>query len=158
MRYQAQTFIKQVQVDLLALSDADLLHTIDQWGPAKECSVAGLPHDALEAACFALGYTRSTTQAEQVSYPPDIIAEVEPEARGVWIAPAPQHLRNLLTEMDAKQFAQHVITIAFHSLHTLYPEWGDGSTFNAHLANHLRQLRLSRQKHEQGAKRIPPSH
>ena len=44
MRYQAQTFIKPVQVDLLALSDADLFQTIDQWGPGKESS--GLPYDA----------------------------------------------------------------------------------------------------------------
>lgn len=157
MRYQAQTFIKQVQVDLLALSDADLLHTIDQWGPAKERSEPGLPHDALEAACFALGYTRSTTETEHVSYLPGTMPEAGSETRGSWLAPAPEDLRNLLMEMDAKQFAQHVITIAFHSLHTLYPEWGDGSTFNAHLANYLRQIRITRQRHEQGAKKLPPS-
>lgn len=46
MRYQAQSFVKQVQVDLLALPDVDLCHTIEQWGPGQAPS--GLAHDALE--------------------------------------------------------------------------------------------------------------
>lgn len=134
MRYSAQSFVKQVQVDLLALSDDDLLHTIDQWGSGNELS--GFSSDAQEAAWFALGYRRISTEAENLSYP----SEVEPETCEHWIAPSPSHLRKLLIEMDVKQFTQHVIGLAFHSLHAAHPEWGDGSTFNAHLANHLRQI------------------
>jgi hypothetical protein len=61
-----------------------------------------------------------------------------------WNAPDPQYLRTLLTAMDEQQFAQHVITLAFQSLHSIYPEWYDGLTFNAHLANYLRQINLKR--------------
>jgi hypothetical protein len=43
--------------------------------------------------------------------------------------------------MDGKQFAHFVIAPAFQVLHVLHPEWGDSSTFNAHLANYLRQRR-----------------
>jgi hypothetical protein len=144
MRYQAQTFVKQVQVDLLALSDADLFHTIDQWISGKEPS--GLSHDTPEVTWSVLGYTYTTAETERLSQPPDTMPGVEPEIREHWLAPSPHHLRKLLTEMDVKQFAQHVIAIAFQSLHAAYPEWGDGSTFNAHLANHLRLMRTNRRK------------
>jgi len=40
--------------------------------------------------------------------------------------------------MDVKLFLQHVLLLAFQSLHPMYPEWGEEVTFNAHLANHLR--------------------
>jgi hypothetical protein len=43
--------------------------------------------------------------------------------------------------MDVNLFAQYVITLAFQSLHTTYPEWYDGGTFNAHLANYLRHIK-----------------
>src|SRR5215469_9456450 len=94
MRYQAQTFIKQVQVDLLALSDADLFQTIDQWGPGKESS--GLSHDALEVTWSALGYTRGPAETEHFSCPPSTKPGVEPVVREHWLAPTPQQLRKLL--------------------------------------------------------------
>ena len=153
MRYQAQTFVKQVQVDLLALSDADLFHTIDQWRPGKE--PPGLSDDRPEVTWSALGYTRTPAATEHPSYPPDTMPGVEPEARERWLAPSPHHLRRLLTEMDVKQFAQHVIAPAFQSLHATHPEWGDGSTFNAHLANHLRWMRLNRRRDDQSIKKTP---
>jgi len=34
-----------------------------------------------------------------------------------------------------------VITFAYPSLHPTHPEWYDGVTFNAHLANYLRRIR-----------------
>ncbi len=153
MRYQAQSFIKQVQVDLLALSDADLFQTIDQWGPGKEPS--DLSHDAPEGTWSALGYTRAPAETEHFSCPPSAKPGVEPEVREHWLAPSPQQLRSLLTEMDVKQFAQHVIAIAFQSLHATYPEWGDGSTFNAHLANYLRRMRLNRRRNDQSKSMTP---
>src|SRR2546421_12615833 len=100
MRYQTQTFVKQVQVDLLAISDDDLLHTIDQWRTGKEPS--GLPHDPQEETWFALGY-----RPELLSHP----SEAEPDVRVFWLVPSPSHLRRLLTEMDAKQFTHHVIAL-----------------------------------------------
>jgi hypothetical protein len=153
MRYQASSFVKQVQIDLLALSDANLCHTIEQWGPGKEPS--GLSHDAPEVTWLALGYTHASAETEHLSYPPGTMPGVEPEAGEHWLAPSPHHLRKLLAEMDVKQFAQHVIAIAFQSLHATYPEWGDGSTFNAHLANHLRSMRMNQRKHDQSANRTP---
>ncbi len=149
MRYQAQNFVKQVQIDLLALSDADLFHEIDQWGPRKEPSI--LSQDAQEVTWTALGYTRTPPETEHLSRPP----EVELEVREHWLAPSPHQLRGLLTEMDVKQFAQHVIAIAFQSLHTTHPEWGDSSTFNAHLANHLRWIRMNRRRNAQSTMRTP---
>jgi hypothetical protein len=38
-------------------------------------------------------------------------------------------------------FTRHVNTFAFKSLHPTHPEWYDGMTFNAHLANYLRRMR-----------------
>jgi hypothetical protein len=146
MRYQAHGFVKQVQVDLLALSDADLFHMIEQWVPGKEPS--GLSQDAPEVTWSVLGYTRTPAETEHLSHPRGTMPGVEPEAWGHWLAPSPQHLRRLLTEMDVKQFAQHVIATAFQSLQTMYPEWGDGSTFNAHLANYLRWMRMSRRRND----------
>lgn len=140
MRYQTHSFVKQVQVDLLALSDADLFYMIEQWGSVKEASI--LSYGAPEISWSALGYTRSTSGSE-------------PEVREHWLAPSPQHFRRLLTEMDVKQFSQHVIAIAFQALHATYPEWGDGSTFNAHLANHLRWIRINRLRNDQSTKRTP---
>ena len=57
-----------------------------------------------------------------------------------WLAPAPGQLRDLLRDMSMPLFVQHVLPLAFESLHVLHPEWGEGATFNAHLANHLRAL------------------
>ena len=153
MRYQAQTFVKQVQVDLLALSDADLAHIIDQWGPGK--APRGVTPDVLEVTWSALGYMPPPAATEAPSSPPGTLPGVEPEAGEQWLAPSPDHLRRLLTEMDVKEFAQHVITLAFQSLHATHPEWGDGSTFNAHLANHLRWMRMNRQRNDQSTRGIP---
>ena len=153
MRYQAQTFVKQVQVDLLALSDADLVHTIDQWGPGK--APRGVTPDVLEVTWSALGYMPPPAATEAPSSPPGTLPGVEPEAGEQWLAPSPDHLRRLLTEMDVKQFAQHVIALAFQSLHATHPEWGDGSTFNAHLANHLRWMQMHRRRNGQSPSRIP---
>lgn len=144
MRYQAQSFVKQVQVDLLALPDVELCHTIEQWGPGQAPS--GLAHDALEVAWTALGYTSTPVEAARLSHPSGIQPGVEPEAREQWLAPSPYQLRRRLTEMSVQQFAQHVIALAFQSLHATHPEWGDGSTFNAHLANHLRWIRMNRRR------------
>jgi hypothetical protein len=137
MGYSAQSFVKQVQVDLLALSDDDLLHTIDQWGPGREASACS--HVPQEETWLALGYQRLSAETEHPSY--RSTCEAEPEVGECWAAPSPSHLRRLLTEMDGKQFADFVIALAFQSLHALHPEWGDGSTFNAHLAYYLRQRR-----------------
>jgi hypothetical protein len=137
MRYSAPSFVKQVQTDLLALSDDDLLHIIDQWGPGKE--PAACSHDPREEIWHALGYRQLATEIEHRSHLSE--AQAEPEVGGYWLAPSPSHLRHLLTEMDGKQFAHFVIAPAFQVLHVLHPEWGDSSTFNAHLANYLRQRR-----------------
>src|SRR5258708_19869635 len=105
MRYQAQTFIKQGQIDFLALSDAALSQTIDQWGPGKESS--GLSHDAPEVTWSALGYTRAPAEAEHFSCPPG----TEPEVREHWLAPSPHQLRRLLAERDCTHFAHLSIPI-----------------------------------------------
>ena len=101
MRYQAQTFIKQVQVDLLALSDADLFQTIDQWGPGKESS--GLSHGAPEVIWSAIGYTRAPAETEHFSCPPSTKPGVEPEVREHWLAPSPHQLCRLLTRWSPEQ-------------------------------------------------------
>jgi hypothetical protein len=137
MGYSAQSFVKQVQVDLLALSDDDLLHTIEQWGPGRETSASS--PDPQEETWLALGYRRLSAETEHSSSRSPF--EAEPEVGEYWCAPSPSHLRRLLIEMDGKQFAHVVIALAFQSLHALHPEWGDGSTFNAHLAYYLRQRR-----------------
>ena len=63
----------------------------------------------------------------------------------------PQRLRALLTAMDVSAFARHVIAFAYHSLHPTHPEWYDGVTFNAHLANYLRRRRDETASHGQRA-------
>lgn len=134
MNSQSRTFVRQVQVDLLALSDTDLYHIIHQW--VDERNTSGQYADLAEDTLCALGYTRVVTETH---LPTD-----EPEAAhdllATWQPPSPAHLRTLLVDMDANLFAQHVITLAYHSLHATYPEWYDGLTFNAHLANYLRQI------------------
>ncbi|MDQ2713878.1 MAG: hypothetical protein M3Z08_03120 [Chloroflexota bacterium] len=138
MNSQFRTFAKQVQVDLLALNDADLFQTIHQWVGGESASGASL--NVAEDTLLALGYTREGAEPETLSH----LQDDAPAAEGVettqWHAPSPHHLRTLLTTMDVNLFAQHVITLAFQSLHTTYPEWYEGVTFSAHLANYLRQL------------------
>ena len=141
MNGQSRTFVKQVQVDLLALSDADLFHTIHQWMDGRNTS--GLSFDVPEDTRFALGYTHIPAETEALPHLPFDVSGTEGEVSAPWQAPSPDHLRALIAAMDANLFAQHVITLAFRSLHAIYPEWYEGLTFNAHLANCLRQLRVT---------------
>ncbi len=141
MNSQSRSFVKQVQVDLLALSDADLFQTVHQWVDGRNASEFSFA--VSEDTRVALGYTPMLVETEALSHLPHERVETSSE-RAIstqWLAPLPHHLRAILTAMDANLFAQHVITIAFQSLHTIHPEWYDGVTFNAHLANYLRQMR-----------------
>lgn len=142
MNGQSRSFVKQVQVDLLALGDADLFHTIHQWVDGR--NPAGLSLDVPEDTRFALGYTHVIAEVETLPHLRCEESEVESEGSASWHAPSPHQLRTLLTAMDVQIFAQHVIPLAFQSLHTIYPEWYDGVTFNAHLANYLRQISMKR--------------
>ena len=137
MNGQSRSFVKQVQVDLVALGDADLCNVVHQWIDESHASEGTL--DVPEETRLALGYT-----------PPDVkpLAHQHADAPGAdregsaqWQAPSPQHLRALLAAMDVPVFARHVIAYAYQSLHPTHPEWYDGVTFNAHLANHLRRMR-----------------
>jgi hypothetical protein len=150
MNSQSRSFVKQVQVDLLALCDADLVHTIRQWVEGSDSSSVFL--DVPEDTRFALGYTRVLQGAHPLSNNLSDVPGAESERSAQWQAPSAYHLRTLLTAMDASMFAQHVITFAFQSLHTTYPEWYDGVTFNAHLANYLRRMRVETANHDQRAK------
>lgn len=124
---QNKIFAKQVQDDLLALSDADLFLIIQQWIDGEEA----------EETRFALGYT--LISSDQLSIIPLGTLLVSESVGGKqWLAPTSSQLRVLLTEMDGKLFLQHVLQHAFQSLHPMYPEWGEQMTFNAHLSNHLR--------------------
>ena len=134
-----RNFVKQVQVDLLALSDADLLHTVQQWVDERDPS--GVSPDISEETLSALGYTRGLAGTQTLSPQRSNAPKAESERSAQWQGPSPHHLRTLLTAMDAKLFAQHVIALAFQALHTTYPEWHEGLTFNAHLAYSLRQKR-----------------
>ena len=144
MNGQSRTFVKQVKVDLLALSDADLFQIIQQW--VKGSNLIEKPLDTAEEIFLALGYTSTSvlSEIEALSQLNFNMPVTEIEKPASWIAPDPQHLRTLIAAMDEQQFAQHVITLAFQSLHPIYPEWYDGLTFNAHLANYLRQINMKR--------------
>jgi len=139
MNKQARTFAKQVQVDLLTLSDTDLFQVVHLW-------VDGEPSDPFRDVSketrSALGYTLRMGESHTRS--PSILSERELEAGIQWLAPAPQRLRELLMEMDLEFFIEHVLPLAFQSLHMMHPEWGEGATFNAHLANHLRWIGMKR--------------
>lgn len=135
MNKQAQVFARQVQLDLLALSDADLFHTVHMWingelsGPSPVIS---------SEAWLALGYTFISDESPSLRH--DIHSECAFEPERQWLAPPLPKLRELLTDMDVKIFVQYVLPLAFQSLHVQHPEWDEGATFNAHLANYLRQL------------------
>lgn len=138
MNNQNRTFVKQVQVDLLALCDADLVRTVQQWVDQRELD--GIAGDESEDIRFLLGYTRVERDTElfsssshDVSNPPRPVPEL-------WDAPSPEYLRTRLSEMNVNLFAFLLIPLAFQSLHTSHPEWYEGLTFNAHLANHLRAI------------------
>jgi len=142
MNGQSRTFVKQVKLDLLALSDADLFRIIQQWVEGSHLSEK--PFDKAEEIWLALGYTREFSDTEVLSQLYANMPDTEIEKPVSWQAPDPQILRSLITAMDEQQFAQYVITLAFQSLHPMYPEWYDGLTFNAHLANYLRQINTKR--------------
>ena len=142
MNGQSRTFVKQVKLDLLALSDADIFQIIQYWVESSHLSEK--PFDRAEEIWLALGYTRELSDTETLSQLNFNISDAEIEKPVSWNAPVPQQLRTLLAAMDEQQFAQNVITMAFQSLHPMYPEWYDGLTFNAHLANYLRQINMKR--------------
>jgi hypothetical protein len=142
MNGQSRTFVKQVKLDLLALSDADLFQIIQQW--VKVSNLTGKPFDRAEEIWLALGYTRELSDAENLPHLNLNMSDAEIEEPVSLKAPDPQHLRTVIAAMDEQQFAQYVIIIAFQALHPIYPEWYDGLTFNAHLANYLRQINAKR--------------
>ena len=126
---QTRTFAKQVQVDLLGLADPDLFQTIQLWTGEGQAAYVS------EEAYTALGYTRSgDADSNSIS----ALSTYEGTEEVQWLAPAPQQLRGLLLDMSMPLFVQHVLPLAYESLHIRHPEWGEGATFNAHLANHLR--------------------
>lgn len=147
---QYRSFVKQVQVDLLALCDADLFYTVQQWVDGNNAAEVSL--DVPEETRFALGYTLAPTEVQPLSHSHSTTLDTENKETVQWHAPSPHHLRTLLTEMNMNVFAQHVITCAFKSLHATYPEWYDGGTFNAHLANYLRQMKVETANHDQSTK------
>ena len=136
---QSRSFVKQVQVDLVALCDDDLFHTVHQWVDGSASS--GVALKVPEETRLALGYSRVLPDTEPLSHHYADISGVEREGSEQWHPPSPQDLRALLTAMDVHMFAEHVITFAYKSLHPTHPEWYDGVTFNAHLANYLRRMR-----------------
>jgi hypothetical protein len=140
---QFRSFTKQVQMDLLALNDTDLFHVVHQWvdGNASSNVSSDVLEDTSEETRTALGYTLIPASTRLFPHPLYDQAETESEGSVQWLAPSPHHLRALLTAMDIHVFTQHVITPAFQLLHTTYPEWDEGMTFNAHLANYLRQIK-----------------
>ena len=142
MNGQSRTFVKQVKLDLLALSDADLFQIIQQW--VERSNLSKQPLDKAEKIWLALGYTPELSDTEYHSQLEANVPGLEIEKPVSWNAPDPHHLRILIAAMDEQQFVPTVITIAFQSLHPLYPEWYDGMTFNAHLANYLRQINAKR--------------
>jgi hypothetical protein len=129
MSKQTRTFARQVQVDLLALADADLFQIVHTW------MKGGLPGGVLEKTRVTLGYTPDVSEQHTCSHG---TPEKEGEGGILWLAPAPQQLRERLMDMSVQLFVQHVLPLAFQSLHMEHPEWDEGATFNAHLANHLR--------------------
>ncbi|HEY6540063.1 MAG TPA: hypothetical protein VIZ18_03960 [Ktedonobacteraceae bacterium] len=135
MKTQSQIFARQVQNDLLALSDADLFKMIQQWIDGETVVPQG---DVAEDTRSALGYTLISSDHLFCSL--STLPENEPVVGSQWLAPTPSRLRVLLAEMDVKLFLQHILPLAFQSFHPMYPEWGEEVAFNAHLANHLRWL------------------
>jgi hypothetical protein len=141
MNRQAQTFARQVQVDLLALSDTALFKEVQLWVHGKP---SGPTPYVSEETRLALGYTPMPRIHEAHALLCNTLAESEVATEVQWQAPTPERLRELLTAMDIKLFIQHVLPLAFQTLHPTHLEWGEGSTFNAHLANHLRAIGTKR--------------
>jgi hypothetical protein len=134
MNSQSRSFAKQVQVDLLALDDADLFQLVNQWVRSNS---AGIYFDVPEEVLSALGYTCASAESQTLPHPS--YNNEMPAAQ--WFSPSPQQLRFLITNMDVNAFTHYIISAAFQSLHVIYPDWYEGVTFNAHLANYLRQMK-----------------
>jgi len=139
MNKQTRAFAKQVQEDLLTLSDTDLFQTVHLWVNEEP---SGPLCDLSKESRSVLGYTLRMDESHMLSS--SILSGSELEAGVQWLAPAPQRLRGLLMEMKLELFIEHVLPLAFQSLHMMHPEWGEGATFNAHLANHLRWIGMKR--------------
>lgn len=150
MNSQSRSFVKQVQMDLLALDDADLSHTVQQWIDENASSAVSL--EVLEETYLALGYTHVLIEAKPLTSGQFATSKSEDERSEQWYTPSAHHLRTFLSAMDANLFARHIITFAFEALHPLYPEWHEGVVFNAHLANYLRRMKKKTAHQDQGAK------
>ena len=138
MNKQAQVFARQVQLDLLAIPDAALFQMIHLWVYGASSGLSGSSAGVLAETRLALGYTLKSSGVGTTASDP--LTENTSAAEEQWLAPSLPELRQLLTDMDVKFFVQHVLPLAFQSLHALHPEWDEGATFNAHLANHLRLI------------------
>lgn len=141
MNSQNRAFIKQVQMDLLALSDEDLLTTIEQW-IHKNILVPSFA-DACQPTFLALGYTRAS-QTSTLLYTSHDALDDNRAGSEQWIAPSSQQLREHLLKIDITSFDRYVITLAFQALHETHPDWYEGVTFNAQLANCLRHIKTNR--------------
>ena len=64
MNGQSRTFVKQVKLDLLALSDADLFQIIQHW--VEGSNLSGQPLDKAEKIWLALGYTHNLSDTEDL--------------------------------------------------------------------------------------------
>jgi hypothetical protein len=133
---QVRIFARQVQVDLLALSDGDLFQMVHHWVSGQHSSSSS---EASEEVRFVLGYT--LCGSESATLVSNKVTGYEGGGDAQWLAPAPQHLRSLLEKMDTQRFAALVLPLAFDALHETHPEWGEAGTFHAHLANYLRRVR-----------------
>jgi hypothetical protein len=151
MNVQSRSFIKQVQVDLIALGDVDLCNVVEQWIDGSQPSEEAF--DIPEETRLALGYTRTLPDTRLPAHRQADAPDTDHDWPTQWHMPPPQQLRALLTIMDVSAFARHVIPFAYHSLHPIHPEWYDGVTFNAHLANYLRRMRVETASRGQRATR-----
>lgn len=149
MNGQSRSFVKQVQLDLVALDDADLCNVVQQWIGGSYSSEGDF--DVPEETRQALGYTRVLPEAVPPDHQHADVPGADHEGPPQWHAPTPQQLRAHLIAMDVSAFAHHVITLAYQWLHPTHPEWYDGVTFNAHLANYLRRRRHETASRDQRA-------
>jgi hypothetical protein len=139
MNGQSRSFVKQIQLDLVALEDVDLFNVVQQWIDGSHSTEGAF--EVLEETRLALGYTPALPDARPPAHQPSDAPGAAREWPMQWQAPSPQQLRALLTVMDGLVFARHVIALAYQSLHPTHPEWYDGVTFHAHLVNYLRRMR-----------------
>ena len=108
MNSRTRAFAKQVQVDLLALSDDNLFYTIHHWVEDQH-AVSFSP--VSEDSRLALGYTHIANDHFVTSSSPqfeDVLV-----SQNQWLAPTPHQLRVILSEMNLKVFIECVIPIAF---------------------------------------------